>query len=411
MSEERIDAQPEPEVEAQGQGPEQASGRDPGSEALAHALRLSFLGLKVAMVVLAGVYLASGFFYAHPNEVVIKLSFGKPVKVNRGAGRGKGYVIDSQSGYHYKWPWQEVVRIPLGEQVLTIADDFWPGESLPGRPKKSLDVKKDGYLLTGDVNLIHMQLLVKYRARSDEQGALDYAFRFYRQEDPKEEQGDALLALLRRMAVESTIETVACWGVLDVRSKTRTREKGPAVGLISEIENRVRRRMRAFEERNGFSLGVELTSVEPLGDPAVPAAVKPAFDRWQQAQSEKQALIDDAKRQAASIVQEAQGKRATILAQAESYRTRLIATAKADAGMLRDLLPAYRQSAAMAQILRDWHYARTVEELLGQAEGSFVLHRPVEGGSSELRIMLNRPLKKAATERQEQGEREGEGRQ
>ena len=52
---------------------------DAGSQALAEALRSSFAIVKVVMVLLVLLFLASGFFTVGPQERAILLRFGRPV--------------------------------------------------------------------------------------------------------------------------------------------------------------------------------------------------------------------------------------------------------------------------------------------------------------------------------------------
>ena len=52
---------------------------DPGSQALAAALKSSFAIVKFAMFALLIVFLCSGFFTVGPQERAIVLRFGKPV--------------------------------------------------------------------------------------------------------------------------------------------------------------------------------------------------------------------------------------------------------------------------------------------------------------------------------------------
>ena len=52
---------------------------DAGSQALSEALRSSFAIVKVVMVILVLVFLASGFFTVGPQQRAIILRLGKPI--------------------------------------------------------------------------------------------------------------------------------------------------------------------------------------------------------------------------------------------------------------------------------------------------------------------------------------------
>ncbi|MFP4175746.1 MAG: SPFH domain-containing protein [Candidatus Brocadiia bacterium] len=384
-----------------------------GHRALSDALRLSFGAVKVAMAILIVLYLLQGFFFVDSDEVKIKLRFGRPVQMSLGQGRGKGYVADSRSGWHYAWPWEEVVTVPLSERSIDLTETFSPPDiaSGPSGEQEGLNPKTDSYLLTGDVNIIYLQLRARYRARSDEQGALDYAFRTKPRGDgsdgaPPPEQ------VLRRIITTATLETVASWGVLDVRRKTREIEAPSGEGtvtiqLFEQIEQNVRQRLAEYEENSGFTTGVELRSIERIEDPEVPRTVRPAFDRYMEAESEKQRMIDEARREANRITANAEGEYAENLAQARSYKKRLISMGEADSTMLKNLTRVYRESPEKASILREWHYQRMIEDLLRETAGSFVLHKPAEGTERELWLQLGQP-KSGESENEDEDENENE---
>ena len=362
----------QPHEPGRGEPPGDVPLEESGGKALADALKVSFRFLKFAMIVLVAIYLLRGIFYVKADEVKVKVRFGRPVEV---AGK---YVMDSESGWHIRWPWEEVRRIPVDEQVMNLDKEFWHfapamAEQMPILP--TLNVKRDGYLLTGDVNIVHMKLRVRYQARSDELGALDYLFRI---EDPE--------ALLRRFVIESVIKVVGREAVMDVLSEKKGTIKN---SFIKEVQDK----LVQFETDNGFTTGVRLVSVDYAMDPAVPLAVRAAFDEAQQAADEKSEMIRQAEEEQKRIPQQALEVKAKVLGEAEAYGRRLQVLAEADADAVQKLLAAYDSSPAMAAILRDRHYNRMVEKLLGEATDTFVLHSPEEGNRGQIRILLSRQPK------------------
>ena len=77
---------------------------DAGSQALAEALRSSFAIVKVVMVLLVLLFLASGFFTVGPQQRGILLRFGKPV------GEGEKALLNP--GLHWSFPY------PIDESIL-----------------------------------------------------------------------------------------------------------------------------------------------------------------------------------------------------------------------------------------------------------------------------------------------------
>ena len=383
----------QPSRESEQEAPEKDPLQTSGGKALADALKVSFRFLKIAMVVLVAVFLLRGIFDVKQGEVKVKLRFGQPVEVD-----GE-YVLDSESGLHLCWPWEEVKTISITERVLELDREFWyfmpPGGQRPPA-LDSLSVKRDGYLLTGDDNLVHLQLNVRYKAREDEQGALDYAFRIA---DPE--------ALLRRFVLDSTVKVVAGEAVRDVLTEEKQ-------AIQNRIEASVIRKLEQFEKQNNFSAGIELVSVGYAADPRVPLAVQEAFNQAQQARNVKEQMRSEAEEQVAAIEQQAQEQKAKLLSEARAYKRRLEVLAEADANTISKLLQTYKQSPVMASILMERQYSRRVEELLGEHQDLFVLQGAQKGKDNQIQIRITRQRKKSQPseeEQQQQGAQQGPQRQ
>jgi len=387
---------------------------DIGGRALSDAFRLSFRFLKLAMIFFIAFYVLQGVFFLERDEIAIKLSFGRPVEVNLGSGRGQSYVIDAESGWHIRWPWEEVIRISLGQKTLQLDKEFWlketgegeqeaPPPEAEGPDAPGLKLTETGYLIAGDVNLVHMKLRARYHALRTEHGALDYAFRCRDTE-----------RVLERMLIACAIETVGSWSVMEVLTKTKDypgeAEDAPVVraSLSEEIERRLDVKLKEFKERNGYSLGIRLTAVELMetqkqANPLMPSRVRKAFEQATEAESEKDKIISEARERQKRIIADAEGRSAEIIAGANAYKERLARVAAADAETLAKLMAAYDKSPEMACILRERHYERVMEKLLGEAEGSFIVHRPTEGGVREMRFLLAPPRAKSKKKQEHTG--------
>jgi membrane protease subunit HflK len=126
---------------------------DAAGKSLSDALRISFIILKVIMVVLILAFLASGFKTVGSDEKALVLRFGKI----------KGVTTDEKvlgPGLHWIFPYpvDELVRIPVERRVNLAVNTFWHqqtkdevlGESVKKRRylSEKLDPVKDGYCLT-----------------------------------------------------------------------------------------------------------------------------------------------------------------------------------------------------------------------------------------------------------------------
>ena len=346
-----------------------APQEDAGSLALTRALKSSFRFLKWAMVLLVIGYLANGVFKVNVNEVKFKLRFGELVP--------RGSTAPLRSGLHLRWPWEEVVTVPTDEKVLTMATDFWaPAESGPDiRMAKSLSVRTDGYLLTGDANIVHMKLRVTYHVKSAGDGAAAYAFLV---KDPAE--------TLQRMVKASVVKVVGSMPVMDVINRT---------GLLEGIKAEVDRRLAAFERSSGVPLGVEVRAVQTLEEanvknPTEPGAARQAFTQAQNAVSNYNALVSQGQSQADTIISNARARSAEILAAASGDRQRMVRSARADAAEMQQLLPIYKHSAGEASLLLEDFYQRALVQIMQQSPGAFVIHRQPDGGTQQFRFNFTR---------------------
>src|SRR5439155_16246403 len=149
----KLDHTPPPEVT-----------EDAGSQALSEALRCSFTIVKVLMVALVIVFLSSGFFTVGTQEKALILRFGKPV------GEGEKALLGPCPHWALPAPIDEVGKIPIGQVQVTASTIGWYATTAAKEaagaemePGPSLNPAIDGYLLTGDVNIIHVRGTLLYR--------------------------------------------------------------------------------------------------------------------------------------------------------------------------------------------------------------------------------------------------------
>jgi len=146
---------------------------DPAQQSLADALRVSFAILKVVMLALVVLYFATGFFNVPAQQVAVRLRFG-------GIVGDAGEQVIQPGGPHWSWPYpiEEIVVLPGPDKPfnLAVTRSFWY-EVDEGDVAKSaddllregkvgpLDPVLDGYLLTGDKDIIHTRWSVTYSVK------------------------------------------------------------------------------------------------------------------------------------------------------------------------------------------------------------------------------------------------------
>jgi len=360
------------------QAPTEPEPEVAGAKALSDALKGSFTVLKIAMIALAVFYVVKGVFYVQPQEVRFKLRFGRVVP-------SWGEVALRPGTVHIQWPWEEVEIVSTEERTLPLEEEFWtfyPQMVGSMSKKTSLNVRDDGFLITGDANIVHMQLRARYRVRNDARGALSYLFGVRKPEE-----------VLKRLLMASTVKVVGPMKVMEVLKRQE---------LFDRIRDELNVRVAAFEHRAGVPLGVEVVAVEATEtagrkNPTEPLAVSNAFLEAQNASSLREQLRDEGRLEAIAIEEDGKAKAEEIRAEAEGYRERLVQTAQADAEAMSKLLPVYNRSAEEANILRETFYQRALWQVLGNARGVNVLY---EKPGREVRFILagQPPLSPVETE-------------
>lgn len=342
-----------------------------GQAALAGALKYSFAVLRIVMVVLVIVYLVGGVFSVPVQEVRFKVRFGRVVP--------EDHPVLSSGTWHIKFPWEELVTLSTTEKTLELPDAFWtmwPLDPIALKDKRSLDVRSDGYLITGDVNIVHARLRVRYAVSSSVPATLAYAFAVKAPEE-----------ILKRDLMAATVKVVGSMPVMQVLQRQ---------DLFEQITDELRKRVRRFEQEHGVPLGVdviavEATEVEKIKNPTEPIPVRDAFNKAQMAASLYNQAVQDGIQQANAILADAEAGSREITSQARADKVRLVAAAAADAEAMKKLMPIYEHSPQEARTLRDTFYLRALEEAMANSSASFVLY---ERPNRELRLMLGRALPK-----------------
>jgi regulator of protease activity HflC (stomatin/prohibitin superfamily) len=141
---------------------EGSAALDPANQSLADSLRIMLVLLQLAMVVLAGVYVASGFQSVKENERGIRVLFGRVEASN----------IEPGFAWSAPFPLGELRKVSIGTQTHEIGRDFWPSytgddasiDKLIAAP--SLKPGQDGCILTGDGSIVHARWKVEYHIRN-----------------------------------------------------------------------------------------------------------------------------------------------------------------------------------------------------------------------------------------------------
>lgn len=326
---------------------------DTGGQALAEALRLSFRLLRGAMALILLGYLASGIFVVQQHERAVVLLFGKV------AGLGADRIKDP--GLHWTWPrpFSEIVKLPT-ERVQTLETrSFWYGRESDFQdnagPGPTLRPDTDGYLVTGDANLLHARWAVRHSIAKP----LAYRFGFADIDTVLRDELDRAVVLVSsRFGVDRALRT-------DLEA------------CREAVEAELRR--RADQLDLGIRVqGVDILAVTP------PRQVAESFDAVTQSAQERAQMISDARAYAVRTVNEAQGEGERVRSEGEAFRQARVTDVKAQADAFMRIYAKWKDSpdTVARTLLQDG-----VRRALAGVEQKYVVH--ARGDNQEIRLQLS----------------------
>lgn len=333
--------------------------KDPGREALADALRLSFRMLIIAMLLLSGAYLLSGIFIVQEHQRAYVLLVGRIA--GTGADRVKG------PGLHWTWPkpFAEIIRVPAERIHNMEIDSLWYAEATGGpraaqtrASSPALRPGIDGYMLTGDANILHARWAVRYVIRDPELYLFDVA-------DAESllhrELERAAMITAHQRPVDATLR-------LDIE------------GYRASVDERLRERM------NRLNIGIALHRLDLLSI-TPPLQVAAAFDSVIEAEQDRSRAVSAARAYAARARNEAQGERSRIVAVAAAQKQRILSEAAADADFFRAVLEEYRRNP---DIIASTLWQNRIRSVLSKVDAQYLVTKREEG-VQELRLMIGAP--------------------
>jgi len=437
---------------------------DAAGKSLSEALRISFIILKVIMIVLIVAFLASGFETVDSEEQAIVLRFGR-IKT----------LLDPGPHWLLPYPIDEIVKIPVKTQVNLPINSFWYYQTKsdmlaerqrPVRPDQPLEPLRDGYCITrgekqfeiasaagtynqatpggavnvgnegggqgpagtgadgSDYNIVHTKWQLTYQISNPE--------RFFRNIHVEGfKPGDiyfnvitkSITPLLKDLFEDSVVTAMVNYTIDE------------AISSREMIPRHIKRLMQ--EKLELLESGINIVSVQ-LTKSECPPQVKIAFEASTTASQTSETKVTEAKTYAENTLNEAGGPVAFALlkdknsvselseqeeellwsrlagtarekiAEARAYRAKVVETAKANADYLERLLPEYRQ---LPELVIQKIYLDAIGQIFANANEKFVIQTTGGTKGSQMRVLLNRDpsLKPKRSTEQTQQQNQGTG--
>jgi len=244
-------------------------------------------GLSSVLLLIAGVWLASGVYRVDAQERAVVLRFGK-------------YEQTVGPGYNWHLPWPIERRI-----IVNVSTEY--------------SVRDDARMLTADTNLVEVTSAVQYT------------------------QPDPLKFLFKVKGVEETLTQVS-------ESAMREAVGRASLDKALAFDPSITERARVLLQRtlDNYDMGIRIISVT-LGEVVVPEPVQDAQRDAIKADKDRQRYQQEAELYRNDVLPRARGEAAKQIQDAEAYQLQVLAVAQGDTSRFDQVLEQYERSPAVTR--------------------------------------------------------------
>ncbi len=244
-------------------------------------------GLSSVLILIAGLWLASGVYRVDAQERAVVLRFGK-------------YVQTVGPGYNWHLPWPIERRI-----IVNVSQEY--------------SVRDDARMLTADTNLVEVTSAVQYT------------------------QPDPLKFLFKVKGVEETLTQVS-------ESAMREAVGRASLDKALAFDPSITERARVLLQRtlDNYDMGIRIISVT-LGEVVVPEPVQDAQRDAIKADKDRQRFQQDAETYRNDVVPRARGAAAKEILDAEAYKLQVLALAQGETSRFDQVLAQYEHAPAVTR--------------------------------------------------------------
>ena len=305
-----------------------------------HGSKDNFGGyLKYALLLIAVLWLASGFYQVQPSEQGVVLRFGR-------------YVDTTDAGLHYHLPYpiENVIKVNVTQERSI---NLGSGENRDYRN----NAFTESHMLTGDENIVDINLTIVWKIKD----AKDYLFSM---RSPDATVSVAAQSVLREIVGQSEMQPI----ITGDRGKVEDDTKDELQRVLDE-----------------FGAGIQIVRVKlQKADP--PREVVDAFNEVQRAKADMERFKNEAEAYRNEVLPKAHGKAAQILQDAEAYKATMINKAQGEADRFASVYAAYKSGK---EVTVKKMYLEAMEDVL-QKSNKVIVDQSQKGNLLPI-LQLNNP--------------------
>ncbi len=279
--------------------------------------------IVIGLLIILGLYIASGLYRVLPDEQGVVLRFGK-------------FVNTTQPGLHYHLPTPiERVLTPKVTKVNRVDVGFRPASD-SGRSSGVGNVPEESLMLTGDENIVDINYSVFWVIKD----AGKFLFNI---QSPVETVKATSETAMREVIAKNNIQTILTEGRANIEVE------------VQEITQMI------LDE---YESGIQITQVQTQqADP--PEQVIDAFRDVQAARADRERSKNEAEAYANDVIPRARGEAEQVLQQAEAYKKEVVAKAEGEASRF---LAIYNEYKNAKQVTQERMYLETMEKVLADID-------------------------------------------
>lgn len=289
----------------------------------------------ILIVLLIALLIKSAIYTVPSDSVAVVQRFGE-------------YVYTVLPGLHFKLPLgiDSVEIVPVKRQLKQEFGFSTPEANNPYQSARLFDQVRETQMVTGDLNAALVEWVVQYRIS-------DPVKFLFEVRQPSATLRYVSESVMREVVGDRTVDEVITVGRQDIESE--------ALIKMQELS-------RKYEM--GFSIDqVQLKNINP------PVPVQASFNEVNQAQQEKEKLINEARRDYNKIIPLALGEKDQQIRQADGYRLKRINEAEGDVSRFNALYAEYLKAPA---VTKRRVYIETMQSVLPKIDGKIIIDNNLE---------------------------------
>ncbi len=314
---------------------------------------LASIGMVVGLFLLIWGAMTS-FYTVQPEEQAVVKRFGRVVAIK-------------PPGLHFKLPFgiDQQTAVPTA-RVLKLEFGFRTASNSSHGTlyDKRNDHSEESLMLTGDLKVVDVEWVVQYRVDDPDKY-------LHRVRDLEETIRDSSEAVMRRIVGNSL---------------------GSDVLTVKRVQISLMAKEELQQILDGFDMGVTIGTVE-LQDVTPPDPVKPAFNEVNQAEQEKEQMVNEAEKRRNQLLPRTRGEARRVVEAAEGYRSQRVNRATGDVARFQAIAEEYH---AAPEVTRRRMYLEMIDNVMPNL-GRVVVVQPGQMGPLPLMNLDNTPVPQPQT--------------